>query len=148
MNQSEAAYRQWLSEERLDPALREELLALAGDEKEIEEYRRIRESGERIQSITILSDEEMAAEAASHTADTAESTEPILETPPHDTGNVGYSIGSFFLPIIGIIAAEVYKHKQYYHNYKACKKGAVIGFIVLGVILLIFLLALLLVVIR
>ena len=37
MNQSEAAYRQWLSEERLDPALREELLALAGDEKEIEE---------------------------------------------------------------------------------------------------------------
>ena len=55
---------------------------------------------------------------------------------------------AFFLPIIGIIAAEVYKHKQYYHNYKACKKGAVIGFIVLGVILLIFLLALLLVVIR
>ena len=37
MNQSEAVYRQWLSEERLDPALREELLALAGDEKEIEE---------------------------------------------------------------------------------------------------------------
>ena len=31
MNQSEAVYRQWLSEERLDPALREELLAVEED---------------------------------------------------------------------------------------------------------------------
>ena len=34
------------------------------------------------------------------------------------------------------------------NNYKACKKGAIIGFIVIAVILAIFLLALLLVVIR
>ena len=37
MKQSETIYRQWLGEERLDPALRGELLALAGNEKEIEE---------------------------------------------------------------------------------------------------------------
>ena len=37
MKQSETIYRQWLGEERLDPALRGELLSLAGNEKEIEE---------------------------------------------------------------------------------------------------------------
>lgn len=37
MKQSELAYRQWMKEEKLDPALREELAAIAGDEKEIEE---------------------------------------------------------------------------------------------------------------
>ena len=113
-----------------------------GDEKEIEEYRRIRESGERIQSITILSDEEMAAEAASHTADTAESTEPILETPPHDTGNVGYSIGSFFLPIIGLIGGGIFKRHRHIRNYKACKKGGIAGLIFRGAVLGLFLLAL------
>lgn len=37
MKQSEAAYRQWLGEARLDPALREELRAIEGNENEIEE---------------------------------------------------------------------------------------------------------------
>lgn len=37
MKQSETIYRQWLGEKGLDPALRGELLALAGNEKEIEE---------------------------------------------------------------------------------------------------------------
>ena len=37
MKQSELAYRQWMKEEKLDPALREELAAIAGDEKEIDE---------------------------------------------------------------------------------------------------------------
>ena len=37
MKQSETIYRQWLGEKELDPALRRELLALAGNEKEIEE---------------------------------------------------------------------------------------------------------------
>ena len=43
-------------------------------------------------------------------------------------------------------AAMVYKKKQYYHNYKACKQGALYGFAVLAVILLIFIIALILVV--
>lgn len=37
MKQSETIYRQWLGEKELDPVLRRELLALAGNEKEIEE---------------------------------------------------------------------------------------------------------------
>ena len=48
--------------------------------------------------------------------------------------------------MIGIIAAMVYKKKPYYHNYKACKQGALYGFAVLAVILLIFIIALILVV--
>ena len=49
--------------------------------------------------------------------------------------------------IRGIIAALIFKHHRYYRNYSACKKGAVAGFIVLGVILALFLIGLVLVVV-
>ena len=49
--------------------------------------------------------------------------------------------------MIGIIAALVFKSKRYYRNYKACKKGAIAGFILLGAIVLLFGLLLILAVI-
>ena len=67
-----------------------------------------------------------------------------IDTPIHDTGNVWYSIGSFFLPIIGIIAGLIFKKKKYFRNYKACRKGALIGFATLGAFALIFIIFLLL----
>ena len=67
-------------------------------------------------------------ENTSHEVHFSKAEDEFLKTPVHDTGSIWYTVLSFFLPIIGIIAAEVYKHKQYYHNYKACKKGAVIRF--------------------
>ena len=81
-----------------------------------------------------------------HEVHLSKAEDEFLKTPVHDTGSVWYKVLSFFFPIIGIIAAMVYKKKQYYHNYKACKQGALYGFAVLAVILLIFIIALILVV--
>lgn len=115
-----------------------------GNKKEIEEYKALREKGEPLQPITIRKPDEEVKEE-DHEVHFSKAEDEFLKTPLHDTGSIWYKVLSFFLPIIGIIAACVYKKKQYYHNYKACKQGALYGFAVLAVILLIFILALILV---
>ena len=82
-------------------------------------------------------------EAAAERAADAE----ILAQPAHDTGSFLYRILSFILPIIGIIAAVLFRKHNYMRNYKACKGGAVAGFIFLAVLLVIFVLLLVLAVI-
>ena len=67
------------------------------------------------------------------------SNEPILETPVHDTGSTWYKVLSFFLPIPGIIAAYIFKKYNYIKNFKSCKKGSIAGFILFGVVILLFL---------
>ena len=116
-----------------------------GNKKEIEEYKALREKGEPLQPITIRKPGEKVKEE-NHEVHLSKAEDEFLKTPVHDTGSVWYKVLSFFFPIIGIIAAMVYKKKQYYHNYKACKQGALYGFAVLAVILLIFIIALILVV--
>ena len=116
-----------------------------GNKKEIEEYKAIREKGEPIKSVTIApagttstqtTDDERAEEAAAK--------EIILETPLHDTGSLWYSVGGFFLPITGFIAGAIFKHHKYIRNFKACRKGSIIGLILRGGLLLLFLICLLL----
>lgn len=116
-----------------------------GNKKEIEEYKALREKGEPLQPITIRKPGEKVKEE-DHEVHFSKAEDEFLKTPLHDTGSIWYKVLSFFFPIIGIIAAMVYKKKQYYHNYKACKQGALYGFAVLAVILLIFIIALILVV--
>lgn len=115
-----------------------------GNKKEIEEYKALRDKNEPIQSITIRKSGEQDNVTEVH--ENVASEEEIALPPVHDTGSVWYVVLSFFLPIIGIIAAMVFKHKKHFRNYKACKKGAIAGFIVIGIILAIFGLALLAVV--
>lgn len=120
-----------------------------GNKKEIEEYKALREKGEPIKSITIkgINSSEAAADTASDTQSEAEITkaeEEFLAAPVHDTGKFWYALLSFFLPVFGIIAAMIFKKNNYIRNYKSCKKGAIAGFVVLGVIVVIFLLLLLL----
>ena len=112
-----------------------------GSKKEIEEYKAIREKGVPLKTITILPE---GAERPVESDLVTDSEEVRIDTPIHDTGNVWYSIGSFFLPIIGIIAGLIFKKKKYYRNYKACRKGALIGFATLGAFALIFIIFLLL----
>ena len=112
-----------------------------GNSKEIEEYKEIREKGVPVKSITILDPDAPREEKPGEEENV--SKEPILERPIHDTGSIWYSILSFFLPVLGIIAALIFKGRKYYRNYKACRKGAVISFIVIGAIIVLFLLALL-----
>ncbi len=116
-----------------------------GSDSEIAEYTRIRESGTPMKSITILSDEEKEALLSARVTEEIDESE-ILDTPLKDTGNFFYSLASF-IPIIGtafgFIAGAIFKKHNYIRNYKACKKGAIAGLATLGVIVGLFLLALL-----
>jgi oligopeptide transport system ATP-binding protein len=119
-----------------------------GNKKEIEEYKAVREKGVPLKSVNIVEpgSPELKAQEQKKT-ELTEAEKEFISAPIHDTGNVWYTILSFFLPIIGIIAAFVWKHFKHYRNYKACKKGAIAGFIVLAVIVVIFLLLLLIAVV-
>ena len=115
-----------------------------GSTKEIEEYKAIRDTDIPMKSVTIrdpnapveeqaaVEDQQIVPEAAG-----------ILDRPIHDTGSKWYSIGSFFLPPIGLIAGFVFKKFKHLRNFKACLKGAIAGLCTLGAILAIFGLALL-----
>ena len=109
-----------------------------GNKKEIEEYKAIREKNVPLKTITILGEnEERPEEQHDHIA-----TDEIALPPIHDTGSIWYGILSFLLPIIGIIAAMIFKKHNHYRNYKMCKKGAVAGFVVIGVVIVLFLISL------
>ncbi len=108
-----------------------------GNKKEIEEYKAIRAKGEKVKSITILDPDAPRPEQTEQKAD-ENGSDAFLETPLHDTGSKWYSILSFFLPILGLIAAGVFRHFHHIRNYKACKKGAIAGLITLAVIILFF----------
>ena len=91
-------------------------------------------------SVTIAEPGSVDAQAISEPV----SHEEIKPPKPRDTGALWYSILSFFLPILGLIAAVIFRKCDYIRNYKACKKGAIIGLIVIAAIVVIFLLLLLL----
>lgn len=112
-----------------------------GNKKEIEEYKAQREKGVPLKSITIL-DPNATKEEKSSAEKSIPTGEGILDAPIHDTGSKWYSVLSFFLPLLGLIAAVVFRRFNHIRNYKACKKGALIGFATIGVVLLLFLLLL------
>ena len=107
-----------------------------------------------MKAVTIVSPDEVekAAEARKAAEEAqekkmAKELEEFLQAPAHDTGSFWYTVLSFFLPILGLIAGAVFKHFRHKRNAKACFKGAVLGLIVLAVILVLFLLLLLLAVV-
>ena len=108
-----------------------------GNKKEIEEYKATREKNVPLKTITILDKDAPRPEEHDNIAH-----DEIQLPPLHDTGSAWYALLSFLLPVIGIIAAMIFKKHRHYRNYKMCKKGAIAGFIVLAVILALFLLAL------
>ena len=119
-----------------------------GNQKEIEEYKAIREKDEKLKSITILDpNAPLSEEQAKQVEDSIPVADIMLERPLHDTGSKWYSIGSFFLPPIGIIAGLIFKKFKHFRNYKACMKGALIGLGVLAAIVALFGLLLLLAVV-
>ena len=111
-----------------------------GSTKEIEEYKRIRDENVPLKTITVRSPNEVEKKVSE---DDNVSTEPVLDTPIHDTGNKLYGIGAFFLPLLGLIAWLIFKKHNYYKNYRICKKGTLAGLITRGAIVGLYLLALL-----
>ncbi len=112
-----------------------------GNKAEIEEYTRIRESGEKVKSVHFREEGE---EEVATTVDEPVISEEILNAPIHDTGSKWYSFLSFLLPIPGLIAGAIFKKKNHIRNFKACRKGALVGLGVCGGLLLLFGLLLLL----
>ena len=113
-----------------------------GNKKEIEEYKAIREKGEKLKSITIL-DPDATAEERQVAEDSIPTASGILDVPLHDTGSKWYSILSFFLPLIGLILGLGFRHFKHFRNYKACMKGVKIGIITFVAIIAFFALMLL-----
>ncbi len=111
-----------------------------GNRKEIEEYRAIRDANTPMQSVAFREDgaEEDSAAPTLEEEEAALENDPFLETPLHDTGSKWYALGSFVLPIPGLIAGWIFKHFKHYRNYKACKKGALIGLACFGAIVALF----------
>lgn len=121
-----------------------------GNKKEIEEYKAIRAKGVPLKSINIVDPNvpQTQQDSQGTKADTLSAQEDeFLKAPVHDTGSVWYKIISFLLPVLGLIAALVFKHFHYYRNYTACKKGAIAGLIVIAAIIVLFILLLILVVV-
>ena len=112
-----------------------------GNKKEIEEYKAIREKGVPLKPIQIGGADEGNAHSQA-AEDFKDADAEFLKAPVHDTGGIWYTVLSFFLPVLGVIAALVFKKIRYYRNYRACKKGAVIGFITIAAIIVFFLLLL------
>lgn len=113
-----------------------------GNKKEIEEYKALREKGETIKSIQIAQSEEELQHSVDTTRKLTNAELEFLEAPVHDTGSAWMAVVGFFLPILSLIAAMVFKSKKYYRNYDKFKKGAISGLIFRAVILAIFLIAL------
>ncbi len=116
-----------------------------GNKKEIEEYKKLREEGVPVRAVTIGSSPEEENTRAKQEEDAAEARleEEFMKRPAHDTGSFWYALLSFFLPVFGIIGAYIFKSHNYIKNFKACKKGSIIGFITIGALVLLFLILLL-----
>ena len=105
-----------------------------GSQEEIDSYRVIRERGVPIKALSIVG---VNAEEPEEGEDESMATsEVILDRPIHDTGSAVYTILSFFLPILGLIAAYFFLKHNHIRNFKACRRGAVAFFICLGVLIL------------
>ena len=108
-----------------------------GNKKEIEEYKAIREKGEKVKSITIL-DENATAEEKQMAEDSIPTGDIMMEHPLHDTGSKWYYILSLFIPVLGLLLGFTFKHFKHFRNYKACLKGALTGLGILGALIAFF----------
>ena len=108
-----------------------------GSRSEVEEYKARRDTNIPIKSVTIL-DENAPRESSVSEVDEETVSAEFIEAPTKDTGSIWYSVLAFLLPVLGLIGALVFKNKKYYRNYKACKKGTIIGFSVIGAIIVLF----------
>lgn len=113
-----------------------------GNKKEIEEYKKIRESGITPKSITILDSNDPRL-TEQHNEEIKVDKEEIMNQSPYDTGSMWFSILAFFLPIFGLIALPILKKHRFYKTFKSVRKGSIVGFSVIGISVLIFLIALL-----
>ena len=113
-----------------------------GNKQEIEKYKELRERNVPIKPVTIREAGDAGDEKQEEEAPNVGKESEIQSAPLHDTGNRLYTIGSFFLPIIGLIGGFLFRKFRFIRNFKACRNGAIAGLITRGAIVAIFLAAL------
>ncbi|SFQ05612.1 oligopeptide transport system ATP-binding protein [Lachnospiraceae bacterium XBB1006] len=113
-----------------------------GNKKEIEEYKKLREKGERIKSIQIAATDEEISAGVQKTRELTDAELEFLNAPTNDNGSIWLRVIAFFLPILSLVAAYGYKSQKYYRNFLQLRKGAVAGLIFRAVLIIIFLLGL------
>ncbi|MBQ3394171.1 MAG: ABC transporter ATP-binding protein [Oscillospiraceae bacterium] len=118
-----------------------------GNKKEIEEYKKQRERGIPVKSITIAKDEEEYERLTARKERRDEeikmsSGDYILDRPIHDTGSIWLAILAFFVPIIALICGWFYRKANYIRNFKQLRKGAFIGLAFRAILVVLFLILL------
>ncbi len=114
-----------------------------GNKAEIEEYKRIREAGIHPKSITIKDENYKEPEPQEQTNEATEAElTNVNDYKIHDTGSKFYLIIGFFFSIIGLVMSLLFKKFEYYKNYKSGIKGTIYGAIFKGVIIVLWLIAL------
>ena len=111
-----------------------------GNKKEIEEYKALRAKNVPIKSITIRDENEPAHAQAAREI----SPEDIQMPPARDTGSYWYNFLGFLLPLLSLLGAHIFRKHNYIRNFKALKKGAIVGLIFRAVIVGLFALLLVL----
>ncbi len=111
-----------------------------GSPRELEEYKAIREAGVPLKTLSVVG-VNMEPLPEEEVEERYKAEEIVLERPVKDTGSFWYSLLSFFMPIVGFIAAYLFRKNNYIRNFKACRRGALamVGLIVVELILLIIL---------
>ena len=112
-----------------------------GDDDEIKEYKRIRELGVPLEVIKMSNNISNEKDGDNNQVNISSD---FLNSPIHDTGNIWYGVLGFFLPIIGLIMALIFKKHNYIRNYLRLKKWSIIGLLVIVAIIVLFGLLLLL----
>ncbi len=107
-----------------------------GNKQEVEEYKRIRNLDVPIKSVNISSEPIQKEEMPEIAYD------EILDRPLHDTGNKLYNLLGFFLPVVGLIMAVIFKKHNYMRNYQVLKKSSLAGLYVILAIIVLFVLLL------
>ena len=111
-----------------------------GNKKEIEEYKALRAKNVPIKSITIRDENEPANAQPAREI----SPEDIQMPPARDTGSYWYNFLGFLLPLLSLLGAHIFRKHNYIRNFKALKKGAIVGLIFRAVIVGLFALLLVL----
>ncbi len=106
-----------------------------GSEKEIAEYKKTRDTDVPLKTITVYKDEAKHQQAKKEEIIISEE---ILNAPVRDNGSLWFIVLGILLPIITLITASIYRKHNYIRNYKVCKKGAIIGFVIRAIIIALF----------
>lgn len=114
-----------------------------GNKKEIEAYKELRAKNVPLKPITIRDPNAPVEEEPAPVVEENVDISSFLDSPIHDTGNKWYSVLSFFFFFLTWISLPILKKHKYYRNYRAVKKGTVLGAIVAGAIVALFGVALL-----